>query len=204
MLSLVEHGHKFLAFPASGFLAGKAMKCQPIFQCGRKSHASMARLTSKPWRWPGLPGFSRPRFPGKPGQDLGKPGLAWPNLAGLAMLLTALLMQGFWKYFLCFLSIKTQHLLCVIGWLLTSLSNCINKVQHLSWQYLQLLDRWVQMYLSSARAKVSFHVLDPVTSTSSDKHSFFSVSSRRVLIFPSVARWHKLCPWNKIGWPACT
>ena len=100
--------------------------------------------------------------------------------------------QEFWTYFLCFFSIKTQHSLCVIGWLLTSLSNCINNVQHLSWQYLQLLDRWVQMYLSSARAKVSFLALDPVTSTSSDKHAFFSVSSRRVLIFPSVARWHKL------------
>ena len=33
-------------------------------------------LTSKPWPWPGLTSFSRPRFPGKPGQDLGKPGLA--------------------------------------------------------------------------------------------------------------------------------
>ena len=100
--------------------------------------------------------------------------------------------QEFWTYFLCFLSIKNQHSLCVIGWLLTSLSNCINNVQHLSWQYLQLLDRWVQMYLSSAIAKVSFLALDPLTSTSSDKHAFFSVSSRRVLIFPSVARWHKL------------
>ena len=100
--------------------------------------------------------------------------------------------QEFWTYFLCFLSIKNQHSLCVIGWLLTSLSNCINNVQHLSRQYLQLLDRLVQMYLSSARAKVSFLALDPVTSTSSDKHAFFSVSSRRVLIFPSVARWHKL------------
>ena len=94
--------------------------------------------------------------------------------------------QEFWTYFLCFLSIKNQHSLCVIGWLLTSLSNCINNVQHLSRQYLQLLDRLVQMYLSSARAKVSFLALDPVTSTSSDKHAFFSVSSRRVLIFPSV------------------
>ena len=111
--------------------------------------------------------------------------------------------QEFWTYFLCFLSIKNQHSLCVIGWLLTSLSNCINNVQDLSWQCLQLLDRWVQMYLSSARAKVSFLALDPVTSTSSDKHAFFSVSSRRVLIFPSLARWHKLCPWNKIGWVIC-
>ena len=87
--------------------------------------------------------------------------------------------QEFWTYFLCFLSIKNQHSLCVIGWLLTSLSNCINNVQHLSWQYLQLLDRWVQMYLSCARAKVSFLALDPVTpvtSTPSDKHVFFSVS----------------------------
>ena len=88
--------------------------------------------------------------------------------------------------------------------MLTSLSNCINNAQHLSRHYLQLLDRLVQMYLSSARAKVSFLALDPVTSTSSDKHAFFSVSSRRVLIFPSVARWHKLCPWNKTEWSACT
>ena len=72
--------------------------------------------------------------------------------------------------------------------MLTSLSNCINNVQHLSRHYLQLLDRLVQMYLPSARAKVSFLALDPVTSTSSDKHAFFSVSSRRVLIFPSVAK----------------
>ena len=92
--------------------------------------------------------------------------------------------QEFWTYFLCFLSIKTQHSLYVIGWLLTSLSNCINNVQHLSRQYLQPLDRLVQMYLSSARAKVSFLALDPVTSTSSDKHAFFSVSSRRVWSFP--------------------
>ena len=112
--------------------------------------------------------------------------------------------QEVWTYFLCFLSIKTQHSLCVIGWLLTFVSNCINNVHHLSWQYLQLLDRWVQMYLSSARAKVPFLALDPVTYTSSDKHAFFSIFSRRVLIFPSVARWHKVCRWNKIGWSACT
>ena len=43
--------------------------------------------------------------------------------------------QEFWTYFLCFLSIKTQHSLSVIGWLLTSLSNCINNDQHLSWRY---------------------------------------------------------------------
>ena len=52
--------------------------------------------------------------------------------------------------------------------------------------------------------QVSFLALDPVTSTSSDKHAFFSVSSRRVLIFPPVARGHKLCPWTKFGWSACT
>ena len=31
LLLLVEHGHEFLGFAASGFLAGKAMECRPIF-----------------------------------------------------------------------------------------------------------------------------------------------------------------------------
>ena len=71
----MKHGQEFLAFLASGFLARKAMKCQPIFQCGRKSHASLARFTSKPWPWLGLLGFSRPLFPWQ-----AWPGQAWPGL----------------------------------------------------------------------------------------------------------------------------
>ena len=50
--------------------------------------------------------------------------------------------QEFWTYFLCFLSIKTQHSLCVIGWLLTSLSNWINNVQHLSWHAIRNICKW--------------------------------------------------------------
>ena len=36
----------------------------------------MAEKAKKPWPWPGLPGFTRPHFPGKLGQKPGKPGLA--------------------------------------------------------------------------------------------------------------------------------
>ena len=36
----------------------------------------MAKVAKKTWPWPGLPGFTRPHFPGKLGQKLGKPGLA--------------------------------------------------------------------------------------------------------------------------------
>ena len=36
----------------------------------------MAKVAKKTWPWPGLPGFTRPHFPGKLGQKPGKPGLA--------------------------------------------------------------------------------------------------------------------------------
>ena len=36
----------------------------------------MAKVAKKAWLWPYLPGFTRPHFPGKPGQKPGKPGLA--------------------------------------------------------------------------------------------------------------------------------
>ena len=36
----------------------------------------MAKVAKKTWPWPGLPGFTRPHFPGKLGQKPGKGGLA--------------------------------------------------------------------------------------------------------------------------------
>ena len=36
----------------------------------------MVKVAKKTWPWPGLPGFTRPLFPGKLGQKPGKPGLA--------------------------------------------------------------------------------------------------------------------------------
>ena len=36
----------------------------------------MAKVAKKTWPWPGLPGFTRPHFPGKLGQKPGKRGLA--------------------------------------------------------------------------------------------------------------------------------
>ena len=36
----------------------------------------MAKVAKKAWPWPGLPGFTRPHFPGKLGQKPGKSGLA--------------------------------------------------------------------------------------------------------------------------------
>ena len=36
----------------------------------------MAKVAKKAWLWPYLPSFTRPHFPGKPGQKPGKPGLA--------------------------------------------------------------------------------------------------------------------------------
>ena len=36
----------------------------------------MAKVAKKTWPWPGLPGFTRPYFPGKLGQKPGKPGQA--------------------------------------------------------------------------------------------------------------------------------
>ena len=36
----------------------------------------MAKVAEKAWLWPCLLGFTRPHFPGKPGQKPGKPGLA--------------------------------------------------------------------------------------------------------------------------------
>ena len=36
----------------------------------------MAKVAKKTWPWPGLPDFTRPHFPGKPGQKSGKRGLA--------------------------------------------------------------------------------------------------------------------------------
>ena len=36
----------------------------------------MAKVAKKTWPWPGLPGFTRPHFPGKLGKKPGKPGLA--------------------------------------------------------------------------------------------------------------------------------
>ena len=36
----------------------------------------MAKVAKKTWPWPGLPGFTRPHFPGKLGQKPGKPGMA--------------------------------------------------------------------------------------------------------------------------------
>ena len=46
--------------------------------------ALVAKVAKKAWLWPYLPGFTRPHFPGKPGQKAGKPGLAG-FLAGLLM-----------------------------------------------------------------------------------------------------------------------
>jgi len=36
----------------------------------------VAKVAKKTWPWPGLPGFTKPHFPGKLGQKPGKPGLA--------------------------------------------------------------------------------------------------------------------------------
>ena len=36
----------------------------------------MAKVAKKTWPWPGLPGFTRPHFPGKLGEKPGKRGLA--------------------------------------------------------------------------------------------------------------------------------
>jgi len=36
----------------------------------------VAKVAKKTWPWPGLPGFTRPHFPGKLGKKPGKPALA--------------------------------------------------------------------------------------------------------------------------------
>ena len=59
------------------------MKCRPIFIVAGKAT----------FQWPGLPQNPDQAYQTFPGHAF-LASLAWPGLAGLAMLLTALLMQG--------------------------------------------------------------------------------------------------------------
>ena len=92
LLPLVEHGQEFLAFPVSGFLAGKAIKCRPIFSVARKATLLWPGLPQNPGLDQAYQAFPGHAFLASPAKTLAS--LAWPGLAGLAMLLTALLMQG--------------------------------------------------------------------------------------------------------------
>ena len=57
----------------------------------------MGKVAKKTWPWPGLPGFTRPHFPGKLGKKPESP--TRPVFARLAGFLTGLLMQGFCRLF---------------------------------------------------------------------------------------------------------
>ena len=71
-----------MARKAEPFLAKVAKKDRSQNKQGHGSQTLVAKVAKKTWLWPCLPGFTRPHFPGKPGQKSGKPGLASLCLAG--------------------------------------------------------------------------------------------------------------------------
>ena len=64
-----------MARKAELFLAKVAKKDRSQNKQGHGSQTLVAKVAKKTWLWPCLPGFTRPHFPGKPGQKPGKPGL---------------------------------------------------------------------------------------------------------------------------------